>query len=159
MEFLVYIGMAAIVFSILGNFSFETIWNKARVATKDEVSQNARFVLARMSFAIRNAQAINSPLAGSSSPALSLAMLAAAANPTVFDLFNGAVRISEGGSPPESLTSNEVTVTSLQFLNVSYIGTPGTIRIEMTIEFNNASGRHEFDFTERYYTTINLRKR
>lgn len=158
-EFLLYIGMTATVIAVLGSFSFQTIWGKARLTSMDEVSQNVRFVLEKMSLAIRNAQAINSPAAGTFATALSLKVLDLTKNPTIFDLSGGAVRISEGANPPEGLTSSEVEVANMKFSNISYTGTPGTIRIEMTVRFKNPSNRREFDFEEIFYATSNVRKR
>ncbi len=158
-EFLIYIGIVAVALTVIGNFAFHTIWGKARVASMDEVSQNARFALDRIALAVRNAQAINSPAPGTSAPALSLETLDPLDNPTVFDLSSSVLRITEATDPPVNLTSSIVAVTSLQFSNVSYPATPGTIRVSITVRFNNQSNREEFNFQETFHNTANVRRR
>lgn len=90
------------------------------------------------------------PAAGTSST-FSLKMADAAKNPTLFYLSGGALWMQEGTSAAVRLTSSEVTVTVLQFTNVSYASTPGTVRIKMTVQSNN--------FEKTFYTTTNVRKK
>jgi type II secretory pathway pseudopilin PulG len=158
-EFMVYTALAGLVFGLmLGVYlNVFNVYAKSYVAA--EVNQNARFAMDVMAGRIRNAESINSPSAGSTSSSLSLEMATSALDPTVFDLSSGVLRIKEGASATVDLTSSEVTVSALTFSNLSYTDTPGTIRIEMTVEFVNTGGTHQYDFARTYYETVNIREK
>ncbi len=93
------------------------------------------------------------------SSSLSLKMADAAKNPTLFYLSGGALWMQEGISAAVPLTSSEVTVTALQFTNMSYANTPGTVRIQMTVAATNPQNRQEYSFEKTFYTTANIRKK
>ncbi|GAI31695.1 unnamed protein product, partial [marine sediment metagenome] len=59
-------------------------------------------------------------------------------------------------SQPYELTSDQVTVSSLRFTNLSYQDTPGTIRIEMTIDHINPGARIEYQASIDLRSTISL---
>ena len=124
---------------------------RARIITRKEVSHNARFVLGTIMHEIRNAQEINA-VSGS------LLQLTDAEEDTVtFNLNGGAVTMTRFDGSAVNLTSDLVNVSSLQFTDISYEGTPGTIKIEMTINFINELERTEWEFEETFYATENLR--
>lgn len=158
-EFIVYIGIVGIILLAASVIGLNILFGKAKLAAIEEVSQNARYASERISERVRNAQAINSPSIGTTAPLLSLAMADAAKNPTIFDLSRGIVRIKEGSESAVDITSNEVSVTNIQFLNISYASTPGTVRVQMTVQYNNPSGRKEYEFQKTFYTTANIRKK
>lgn len=158
-SFLLYLAIASGFLATSGWITLEMTTIKERISVMEEVNQNARFVMEKIALTIRNAQGINLPAAGSSNASTSLAMLDAAKNPALFDLQNGAVRTKEGSGPYVNLTSDEITVTNLNFTNTSYVGTPGTIRVEMHIQYNNVAGRGEYEFAQSFYTTANIRRR
>jgi len=157
-EFLLYITIVATVVLIAGGIGLNVLLGKAKLSALQEVSQNARFSIEKIAYEVRNAEAINSPAPGLASSTLSLQMAVAGVNPTVFDLSNGVLRIQEGTSDAINLTSSEVTVSSVQFLNVSYSGTPGTVRVEMTVTFTNPDNRQEYTVEQTFYTTANVRE-
>ena len=159
LEFLLYIGLVGIVLTVAGAIGLNILFGKAKLGAIEEVSQNARFAMEGISNTVRNAQAINSPSIGTTAPLLSLQMADLAKNPTIFDISGGVVRIKEGTGGAVDITSSEVVVTDIQFSNISYALTPGTVRAQMTVQYNNPSGRPEYNFSKTFYTTANIRRR
>jgi len=158
-EFILYIGLVGIILTVTGAIGLNVLSGKAKLGTIEEVSQNARFTMERMSEIIRNAETINSPATSTSASTLSLKMASPALDPTVFDLSSGALRIKEGSGSATSITSSEVNVSNLNFSNISYSDTPGTVRIEMTINLVNPDDMPEYNFEQTFYTTANIRKK
>ena len=155
-EFLIYMAILATILVIMTGFFWDIIFGNIKETSYQEVQQNGRFALTKITQEIKKATGINIPLAGSSSNTLSLAMANASLNPTIFDLANGKLRITQGTKGPLELTSDEARVSSLLFTNLSYPNTPGTIRIEMTIEHLNPSGRMEYQASIDLKTTVSL---
>lgn len=125
-----------------------------------EVNQNLRLASKRIVHEIRNASGVNS--VGTST--VSLVMDDAARNPTVFDVSGGRLRIGygSGGSCPStspcSLTSNKVTVSNLAFTDLSSSGGESVnIQFTIALESNNPSGRQEWEKSQTYTTSVELR--
>lgn len=156
-EFIFYICLVAVILTVIGAIGLNVLFGKAKLMSIEEVSQNARIVLERVAERIRNADAVNSPVRGSSASSLSLRMADSAKDPTVFDLSDGFLQIQEGFGLVTALTSDEVVITDLQFSNISYMNTPGTVRIQMTIKLVNLDNRQEYNFEKTFYTTASLR--
>ncbi len=150
-ELLIYIAILATILVVTTSFLWAVIFGNIKEGSFQEVQQNGRFALTKITQEIKKATGINSPLPGFSSNTLSLAMAAINLNPIVFDVVDGKLRITQGTGGPYALTSDQVTVSSLQFTNLSYLDSPGTIQIEMTIERNNPGARTE------YVASINLK--
>lgn len=158
-EFILYIGIVSTVLAVTAAIGVNVLFGKAKLAAIEEVSQNARFSIEKIADTIRNAQAIQSPSIGTTASSLSLQMADLAKNPTIFDISGGVVRIKEGAGGAVDITSSEVVATNIQFSNISYALTPGTVRVQMTVQYNNPSGRKEYEFQKTFYTTANIRKR
>jgi len=149
LEFIIYIAIVGAVLTVGGAMAVNILLGKAKLANIEEVSYSGRFSMEKISTAVSRAESINSPFpSGSFGPALSLKMSDASKNPTIFDTLGGAVRMQEGLGPIIELTSSEVTVSYINFSNISYPNTPGTARIEMRLK----SG----DFEKTFYTTANI---
>ncbi|MEW5908094.1 MAG: prepilin-type N-terminal cleavage/methylation domain-containing protein [Patescibacteria group bacterium] len=158
-EFLIYIGIVGIILIVTGTIALNIFFGKAKLVAMEEVSQNARMAMEKIGERIRNAQSINSPPMGTSASSLSLLMADSQQNPTVFDLSNGILRMTENGGSAISLTSDEVIVTTLQFSNISYPNIPGTMRIQITMKYVNPENKSEYNVEKTFYTTANIRKK
>lgn len=157
-EFLVYIGIVGTILLVAGTIAFNVFFGKAKLAAIEEVSQNARFALEKIADRVRNAEAIQTPPPGVSSSSISLQMADSEKDPTEFYVQGGILRMREGlGANRWPLTSDEVVVSTLQFSNISYPDTPGTVRIQMTIKAANPENRPEREFEKTFYTTANVR--
>jgi len=158
-EFLIYIGIVTIVLLAAGAITFNVIYGKAKLDSIEELNYSARLAMNEITESIKSADLINSPVQGESASSLSLQFGDALVDPKVFDLSDGVLRVKEGDGAAVSITPDEVRVTELSFFNLSYDGSPGTIRVKMMMEFNNPSNRQEYNFENTFYTTVNIRKK
>jgi len=157
-EFLIYISIVAGILVLMIGFFWNIIFGNIKENSYQEIQQNGRFAMTKMTQEIKKAKSIIFPLPGSSSNLLSLEMANPNLNPTVFGLQNGKLRITQGVSGPYFLTTDRVIISNLQFINLSYENTPGTIQIEMKIEHSNPAGRIEYQASIDLKSTISLLK-
>lgn len=155
-ELLIYIAILGLVLASMIGFFWNNILGNIKEKSYQEVQQNGRFALTKITQETKKAIGINSPLPGFSSSSLSLAMPDFQQNPTVFSLNGEKLVISQGASGLIELTSDQVKITSLQFTNLSYSGTPGTVRVEITIENLNPGDKSEYQALIDLKTTISL---
>lgn len=158
-EFMLYIGLIGILVTFIGAVGLNVLFGKAKLSTIEEVGQNARFSLETIIRSIENAESIVTPTVGATSSTLTLVMASTTLHPTVFDLSSSTVRREEGSGGTIAFTSGNVVVSDLSFSNVSYAGTPGTVRIEMTIALENPENRQEYEFEKTFYTSATVRER
>jgi len=156
-ELLLYVGIAGFLVFIFGNFLFLLLTSRTKSQTIDEVNQQARYAMQLMLQSIRNAQTINAPGVGATSFSLSLDVPDPTKDPIVFDLSGGALRMSEGLGSPIPLTSSRVLVSDLTFQNLSRPNTPGTIRIQFTLEYVNPENRNEYRHSKIFSGSASLR--
>ncbi len=156
-EFLIYITLTTVALVLITSMVMGLFWSKTKLTTAEEVGQNARFVLERVSASMRNAEGIGLPEPEQSGGTLSLAYGDSAKNPTVFSLSDGNLMIQEGTGDQAQLNSEHVRMTHLEFTNVSYEGTPGAVRTIITIEFLNPGQRVAYDFEQTFYLTAAIR--
>lgn len=155
-EFIIYITVVAVILVLASGFAWNIIQGNTKTACYREIQQNGRFAMEKIARAIKEASAINSPIAGNSANSLSLEMADPNLDPTVFDLSDNKLRITQGSTGPYGLTGDQAIVSSLQFTNLSYIDTPGTIRVEMAIDHVNLSNRSEYAASLEFVSTISL---
>lgn len=156
-ELLLYVGivgaMILTVAAILPVFMQSRIKNQ----TISEVEQQGTSVMQIITQTVRNAQTVTAPTIGNSASSATLDVVTAGADPTIFDLSGGALRITEGAGSPVALTNLHVTVSGLTFQNLSRTSTPGNLRIQFTITGVNPAGRNEYDFSKTFYGNASLR--
>lgn len=155
-ELLIYIAIISSILVLMTGFFWNIVWGNIKENSYQEVQQNGRFALTKIIQETKKATGINTPTPGSSGNYLSLAMANPNLNPTILDLSAGKLRITRNGSPPIELTTDRVIVTNLQFTNLSYAGTPGTIRIEMTINHSNPGNLMEYQASINLKSTVSL---
>jgi prepilin-type N-terminal cleavage/methylation domain-containing protein len=155
-EFLIYIAIVAAVLLAAFNFAWQIIYGNVKAQSIREVQQNARFSMEKITRTIETALAINSPLPGDSANSISLEMPILDLNPTIFDVFDNKLRIIQGQRGPYELTNERVIVSNLQFTNLSYENTPGTVQVEMVIDHINPGQRSEYAVSFENKSTISL---
>jgi Tfp pilus assembly protein PilW len=157
-ELLLYIAIISLVLVFVTGFFWNIASGNIKENSYQEVQQNGRFAMTKITQQIKKAIGINSPTLGSSSNSLSLIMPDSNLNPTILDVSGGKLRITQGASAPIELTTDQVLVNNLQFTNLSYLNTPGTIRVEMTLENLNPAKKTEYQASIDLKTTISLLK-
>ena len=155
-ELLLYIAVLGML--ILGMSVFLQLMQDAsrKAQIIMEVEQQGQQVLTQVSQAVRSSDAINSPGPGVTASSLSLSLATPANDPTVFSVNSGVLEVTEGVASPVALTNGRVTVTSIDFVNVSYPSTAGAVQVVLTLEAVNQSGRAFFDVSKIFTTTIAL---
>jgi type II secretory pathway pseudopilin PulG len=156
-ELLLYVGVASIMLLAVSVFLSTLLTSRVKNQTIAEVEQQGMLVMRLIGQTVRNAESVNSPAQGASGAALSLDVIPGASDPTLFDLFGGAVRITEGVGSPVALTNSRVVATALVFENLSRTNTPGVVRVSFTLTHVNPEGKNEYDFTKTFYTSAALR--
>lgn len=160
LEFLLYISLTAIVSIIAGALTLNILTYKARFNAIIEVNEQAEIAMQKIRLAIEHAQSINAPATSTNASTLSLRMDDPLQNPTIIDLSGNAIRITRGSALPITIiTTNTAQVNMLQFSNISYDATPGTIRIEFSIRHANAGVAREYAFEKIFRTTANVFER
>ena len=157
-ELLLYIGLSATMLIVISGFLGTMLEARVKNQTIAEVEQQGMQVIHLVSQTIRNSEAITSPGVGLTSSSLTLDVVTALDDPTIFDSSSDVIRIKEGGSSAVSITNSNVLVSGLLFENLSGTSTPGVIRISFTLSHRNISLRNEFEFSQTFYTSASLRE-
>jgi len=155
-ELLIYIAILASVLVLITGFFWNIALGYIKENSYQELQQNGRFALTKMSQEIKKAKSIISPAPGFSVNSLSLEMANPALNPTILDLSSGKLRITQGTGPSYELTTDRAIVNNLQFTNLSYNNTPGTIKIELGLNHLNPGGLSEYQASINLTTTVSL---
>lgn len=156
-ELLLYVALASVMLAVVSGFLGTILDARVKNQTIAEVTQQGQRTMNVMTQAIRNAEAINSPATSTSAALLSLDVLEAASDPTVFDLSAGVLQITEGASTTVDMTSSRVVVSDLQFDNLSHAGTAGSIKIQFTISHINPAGNSQYDYSRIFYGAASIR--
>lgn len=152
-EFLIYIAILTIAIGAIGLVMSNIFRGGARTDVVQEVSHNGRFAMQRIGQAVREASGITIEEGGKK---LVLSFEEPAKNPknpTVFDVFQGKLRIKEGNGGDIELTTSRVMVEKLLFKKVS----DDSARVEMNISFNNLQNLPEYEFNSFFTSSFTLK--
>lgn len=153
-ELLLYVSTIAVILLLVSTLLFTILNARVKNQTIAEVEQQGLQVMQLITQTIRNAENINSPAQGTTATSLSLEIVDASLNPTIVDLSNSVVRITEGTASPVSLTSSKVLASSLSFLNLSQ----KSIKIQFTLTHINSENKNEYDYSKTFFGTADVRK-
>ena len=136
-EFLIYISIFASILVLTFGFFWDIIFSNLRENSYQEIQENGRLLMFRISKETKKAKSIVFPSPGNQGNYLSLEMADSSLNPTIFDLQDGKIRITQGTSSSQFLTTDLVKVEDLSFSNLSFDQTPGIIKTEIKISSLN----------------------
>lgn len=156
-EVLLYVAIVTIVAGSFAAFFDATIKGRIKQEVVSEVAANGETALAIIAQHIRNARSITSPMASGTAASLTLVMPDSGISPVVFDLSGGTLRVSEKGAATTSLSSLRVTAAGLVFTNLTRSGTPGAVRFQFTLRYNNPSGSPNYDYARHFVGGVSLR--
>ncbi len=148
-ELIIYIALTSIMLVAINSFVFMVIEARSRNIVINEVEQQGAFAMQKISQYVRNADTIITPVAGSSASTLSVAS-------ADFDLSSAILQITEGGSTVD-LTNNRLIMSDLEFTNVSLGGTPGSLRIEFVLTYDNPGAKEDLNYSKKFYGAASLR--
>lgn len=156
-ELLLYVGLAAVILLAVSTFLSLMLDGRVKNQTVAEVEGQGAMAVQLIAQTVRNAVQINSPVPGVSATSLSLNVVNAATSPTVFDVAQGALRISQGTSLPVSVTSQRVIASGVSFQNLARPGSKGTIRVVFTLIYVNPRGVNIYDYSRVFIGSATLR--
>lgn len=138
-EVLIYSLIFVIITGGMTLFAISILTASERADSQVELSDNSRFMIQKIQQNLRGTSTVNSPTVGNTATSLSINTASASANPVVFDLSGGAVRMKVASASPLPLTNTFVEVMSISFQNYSFsTGTKNTIRIKGKMKTSEA---------------------
>ena len=159
-ELILYVAILGFFVTTVVSYGWSAVFGGVRSAVEQEVSQNLRFVTHRINYEVRNSSGINSATSGS----LSLSYDDSLRNPTIIDLSDGRVRIGYGSSgdcpvsSPCFLTSNDVTVTTLNFQKIADpLDVSQSVKYTVSLEYNSQSASFNWDKSQTYNSSVMVR--
>jgi len=159
-EILIYIVLVASILIAATSFAWNIINSRTKAFAVQEVEQNSRFIMEKIIQATQQATDITLPVVGGTGGQLELVMKDALEDPTIFTLDGNTLKMSQGAGSLINLNSDNALVTGLDFVNVSTVnGKTKNIRVLLTIEHYNPDNRQEWQFSDSFTTTIELRDR
>jgi Tfp pilus assembly protein PilW len=149
-EVMLYMAIAISVLTIV-SFMFVGIL-QARVKNQSilEVEEQGYQAMQYMTQVIRNSEGINNISAGESAIMLEVNTLDDAVDPTILSLSSDTLQMTEGGGDAIDLHNSQVKTTEVIFKNLTSNNFP-LIRIELTLERNNPTGRNEYEYSQTFY--------
>ena len=156
MELVIYAGMLSVMSVSIALFTANFLrWSQRGVVISD-VNQQGIFASNEIISSIRNARTINSPNQAQSDTSVSLGVISSNNDPTIFSVSSGVLRIKEGGSNWVDLTNSRVVVTDFSVKNLSGNDTPGVIRINFTLSYDNLSS-NTYKYSKDFHITTSIR--
>lgn len=157
-EVLVYIALVAGVLLAATSFAWNIVNSRTIAFTTQEVEQNGRFILQKMSQIIREANQINSPAISVVDSSLEVETDELGAEVIYLDLSGTDVTYQYNTDPAIILNSDLVQISNLQFANLSTnSGSSRNIGISFDISHINPNNRPEWTYTKHFQTAIELR--
>lgn len=158
LELTIYITLVVGILVTATTFAWSIVNSRTKAFSVQEVQQNGRFIMEKITQAAHSASDITTPLIGIPGDSLELVMNDVAQDPIIFSVSGGILSMSEGGAAGIALHSNAVTVSNVSFTNMSLAsGKSKNVQISLTVDNKNPESRTERDFSEIFTTTIELR--
>ena len=142
-ETLIYIAIIGGVIVAFVSFALSISDSRNKTYVIQEVQANARLALGVITQKIQASNGLNasSSIFGVDPGVLSLSMASSSLNPTLISLSadDGILQITEGVNMPVFLTSDEIRITNLVFINLTASSTRENVKIDLTASFASSS--------------------
>ncbi|MEK7649944.1 MAG: type II secretion system protein [Patescibacteria group bacterium] len=158
-EMIIYLAVVGMIAVSLVTYGISVSTSRSKAEVVSEVQSGARFALSMLRQKMRAANSIN--FAGSvldvNPGKLELSMPSPLPSPVVFDVDpgSGRLRMKAGVNPAEFITSDEVEISDLRFINLTD-GTHEHVRILMTLRYKNA-GSVEYQYEYSIQSAMGVR--
>lgn len=158
-EFILYSVVSSSILVAFSAVFFFTIQLREKNHAIAELNSQAAQIIQIITHSIKNAESVNAPLAGEIKSNLNLAVSVSQKNPSVFYVNgSGKLIMKEGVGPENVLNTDNVSVESVKFENLSENETASMIKIILTLSCENPGGRNEYDFNNTFYGSAILQK-
>ncbi len=156
-ELLLYVSIVGVLLISVTGFYGLVADTRVKGQSINEVEQQGALAMDLIAQTIRNATGITAPVAGASGSSLTVTVPTGALSPTIFNLSGTTLQIKEGAATAVPLTNSKVQVTSLTFTNLTRSGTPGIVRISMTISRTNPNNNNAYEYQKTFTSSAALR--
>ncbi len=129
-ELIIFMGIFSILIFILADIFISSLKTKTASESSAAINQDARFIFAKLSSDINNANSINSPALGSSSSTIDLVLYGI---PETIRLNNNNIELVTAGNT-YVLNSINSRITNLAFTRLGNDPGKNTIRINLTLQ-------------------------
>jgi prepilin-type N-terminal cleavage/methylation domain-containing protein len=161
-EMILYVAVVSIFISGAVLYAWQAVYGRIKSQVQLDVNYNLNIITSRINYELRNALNVYSL----NTSDLCLQVADTAHNPTRLYLSNGEFRVSWGGGSnnctgmtnDESLSSSSVDVIGLTFVDLSSaLNESKNISYSVTVDSVNPSARQEWDKTQTYSSSVELR--
>ena len=158
-EFLLYSIIVTATTGALIAIGINIMKVSAKVSVVEEVNYNGKMIIDEITSSVRESESIVYPSPGVQGEYLTLEMKIDTNNPVGFtkNEITETLIMQTGNDLFTTMNSNLTKIGEIKFSNVSYPGSPGTLKIEIDVMYRNLTGKEEYDFQKTFYTTENLR--
>lgn len=152
-ELMIFMGIFSILIFILTDIFIISLKTKTSAESTAVINQDGRFIFAKLTADINNANSISSPVLGTSSSSIDL-ILYGVPETIRFNDSSGNIELVTGGKT-DVLNSVNSKISNLAFTRLGNIGGKNTIRINITLQSRQiVNNNHEVISLE---TTVGLR--
>lgn len=156
-ELMVYIALIAGILLGATGVAWSVINSRTKAHVVQEVQQNGRFIIEKITQSAHAANSINTPTRGNSGSTLSLQMQDGALDPIIITTSGNNITRSVAGGTAVQLNSDSVTVSTFSATNQSSAnGKTRNVDISLTLEHINPNNQQEWDYSETFSTSIEL---
>jgi type II secretory pathway pseudopilin PulG len=161
-EAIIYIAIIGIVLTGFINFSLSNSLNREKVFVISEVNSNIRTSIELIQSRVFGADSIdfNNSILDTDPGLIYLNYTDIAKNPTIItlDQDNGSLLIKEGNNATTTVTNDKVIISNLTFSDFTKVGTRDTVRIELSVDYNNTLNDVIYNYSKDLVTTLQLKK-
>lgn len=155
-EILLYMALSTILVVLMGGIGANVFSGFVKVKAAEELRYNTQFVTEKIRSLASQAESISAPVPGESSSILALRVSDISKDPTIIDVTDGRVTVTEGGGEPQFISGSGVDVSAVDFSNVTQDEGVGSLRVIMQMGLRNPEDRTVYFASSTIYTTINL---
>ena len=158
-ELLIYIAISTMLLGTVVSLFFTFGRARSKQQAVSEVESQGASAMNLITQTVRNTEAVLTPSTSATTTSLSVSTAIFSTTPSVFDLANKTLRLTEGISAPINLTNSQVVVTNLSFQNLKGPFTSDSVRIQFTISYATTSNsRFDQNYSATFYDTATLRQ-
>lgn len=155
-EALLYMGLSTIMVVLIGGIGVNVFSGFVKAKASEELQYNTQFVTEKIRTIVSQGEDIITPSVGETSDYISIAMTDISKNPTVIDIVDGRVRVSEGEGEAQFISGSSVVASAAEFSNVTYSDGVGSLRAVLHLGLRNPEDRTIYFASSTLYTTVNL---
>jgi type II secretory pathway pseudopilin PulG len=157
-ELILYVSIASSILLLATMSAISLLDVRLKNKAIAEVEQQGTHALSTILRVIRNGEAVTFPTPGIASTTLTMNTYTVGEDPTRFEVVNQELRMIRGVTAAVPLTSNRAQVTSFQVMNVSRPGTPGSVRVYLTVRFAQQGAKVLYAYSKTFIGTATLRQ-